>query len=61
MEERKCRQMVIHLSQRSSSMLCCCFVVFFVCFFSHFFALFRLLKYDFRVDAERMIVKKREM
>ena len=44
--------MVIQLSQRFSSMLCL------LIYFLHFFISF---KYDFHVDAVRMIVKTREM
>ena len=57
MEESTCNEMVIHLSQRFSSMLC------YVCFFSFVFFLhfFISSKYDFHVDAERMIVKARGM
>ena len=47
MEESACREMVIFLTQRFSNIL--------------FFSLFISLKYDFHVDAERMIVKTREM
>ena len=43
--------MVIHLSLRFSTMLC-------LIIFLHFFISF---KYDFHVDAERMIVKTREL
>ena len=50
MEESTCHEMVIYLLQRLSSMLC--FVV--LVFFLHFFI---SSKYDFQVDAERMIVK----
>ena len=49
MEESTCQEMVIHLSQGFSNI----YVVF--------FSLFISLKYDFYVDAERMIVKTREM
>ena len=52
MKESTCHEMVIHLLQRLSSMLC-----FFVIFL-HFFISF---KYDFHVEAERMIVKMRAM
>ena len=51
MEESTCHEMVIHLSQRLSSMLC----------FLYVFALFISSKNAFHVDAERMIVKTREM
>ena len=47
MEESACHEMVIHIPQRFSSM---CFCTFFISF-----------KYDFHVDAERMIVKTREL
>ena len=43
-----CHAMVIYMSQRFSIMLC----------FFHFFLSF---KYDFYVDAEKMIVKMREI
>ena len=52
MEESTCHEMVIHLSQRLSSMLC------FLVVFLHFFISF---KYNFHVDAERMIVRMREI
>ena len=51
MEESTCHEMVIHLSKRFSSMLC-------YVYYMHFFISF---KYDFHVDAERVIVKTREM
>ena len=54
MEESTCHEMVIHLSQRFSIMLCFFFVVILALFFISF-------KYDFLVDAERSIVKTREM
>ena len=51
MEESTCIEIVIHLSQRLSSMLrLFIFLLFFISF-----------KYDFHVDAERMIVKTPEM
>ena len=53
MEESTFHEMVIYLSLRSSSMLC---VFIFICL--HFFISF---KYDFHVDAERMIAKTREI
>ena len=56
MEESTCHEMVIYLPQRFSSMLCCCF--FFLgggCTFS------LVLNMIFHVDADRMIVKTREM
>ena len=49
MEESTCDEMVIHLSQRLSSVLCLIFLHFFIS-----------LKYDFYDDAERMIVKMRK-
>ena len=50
MKESTCHEMVIHLSQRFSSMLCLfLFLQFFVISF----------RYDFHVDAGRMIVKAR--
>ena len=49
MEESACHEMVIHLSQRFSSRS---YV------FLHFFI---SLKYDFHIDAKRMIVKTREL
>ena len=49
MEESSCHEMVSHLSQSFSSMLCFCMG------FLHFFI---SSKYDFHVDAERMIVKR---
>ena len=52
MEESKCHGMIIYLSQRFSSMPC------FLCAFLHFFISF---EYDFHVDADRMMVKTREM
>ena len=51
MEESTCHEMVIYLSQIFSNMLC-------LFIFLHFFVSF---KYDFHIDAERMIVKTREM
>ena len=51
MEESACHEMVFHLSQRFISMLC-------FCMFLHFFI---SSKYDFHAEAERMIVKTREM
>ena len=51
MEEITCHVMVIHLSQKFNSML----------FFSFFIFFFNSFKCDFDVDAERMIVKTREM
>ena len=52
MEESTCYEMVIHLSQRFSSMLdlCCCFLL-------HFFISF---KYDFHVDAEEWWLKRKK-
>ena len=52
MEESTCHEMVIHLSQS----LVACLVLLYD--FWHFFI---ISKYDFHVDAERMIVKTREM
>ena len=52
MEESTCHEMVIHLLQTLSSMLY--LFVYFLNFFNSF-------KYDFHVDAERMIVNTREM
>ena len=52
MEESTCREMVIHLSQKFSGMLCLFYL--FLNFFINFI-------YDFHVDAERMIDKTREM
>ena len=49
MEESTRHEMINHLSQRFRSMLC----LFYFCV--HFFNSF---KYDFHVDAERMIVRK---
>ena len=51
MEESTCLKMSIHLAQRFSRILCLFIYV-------HLFISF---KYDFHVDAERMIVKTREM
>ena len=51
MEESTCHAMIIHLSQRFSSVLWPCYV--FVCFL-HFLISF---KYDVHVDPERTIVK----
>ena len=48
MEESTSNEMIIHLSQRFSSLLY---------FFLHFFISF---KYDFHIDAERMIDKTRD-
>ena len=50
MEENTCHEMVIHLSQRFSSMLCLFLFIFLLLFIS--------FKYDFHVDAERIIVKR---
>ena len=41
---------VIHLSPRFSSTFCCCFLHFIIS-----------SKYNFHIDAERMIVKTREI
>ena len=49
--------MVIHLSQRFNSMFCNVYL-FIYSFILHFFI---SLKYDFHVDAERLIAKTREM
>ena len=58
MEESTCHEMVVHLSQRCSSMLCLFIFINFFFFLGggHFFISF---KYDFNVDAERMTVKTR--
>ena len=50
MEKSTCHDIVIYLSQRFSSML-------WVFGFLHFFI---SSKYDFHVDAERMIVKRKK-
>ena len=55
MEESTCHEMVIHLSQRFSR------IVFFNFFAIFLFLHFISFKYAFHVDAERMIVKTREM
>ena len=52
MEDSTCHEMAIHLSQRFGGMLHVC-LIFFAFFFTFFFI---SLKYDFHVDAERMIV-----
>ena len=52
MKESTCHEMVIHISQRFSSML------YLFIYLLHFFSYF---KYDFHVDAEKLIVKTREM
>ena len=49
MEESTFHDMIIHLSQRFRSMLCLFFVYFVISF-----------KYDFHIDAERIIVKTRK-
>ena len=59
MGESPCHEMVIYLSQRFSSMLFIYLVFFFFLFF--FLLFFISFKSDFHVDAERMIVKTREM
>ena len=51
MEESACHELIIHLSQRFSSILG----------FDFFLQFFISFKYDFHVDAERIIVKTREM
>ena len=56
MEESTCHEMIIHLSQRSSSMLCyvmLCYVYLFILY------LFISIYFDFHVDTERIIVKKK--
>ena len=61
-EESTCHEMVIHLSQKLSSMLCFLFVFFFFFFFLGGGCTFSLvLNKVFNVDAERMIAKTREM
>ena len=55
MEESACHEMVIFIYRRD-------FVVCYVYFHFFFFCIFSLsFKYEFHVDADRMIVNTREM